>query len=261
MTDAPPTPLTLLHGFTQTSASWGRFVPHLRAALGARSAHPDRAVLAVDAPGHGTRHDVFADLVEGADMIADEIAGTVGRSILIGYSMGGRLALHLALQRPEVVTGLVLIGATGGIDDPAERAERRRADEELARSIERDGVDAFLERWLAQPLFAGLEPAPEDAAARRANRAAGLAASLRLAGTGTQEPLWDRLGAITAPTLVVAGERDTKFTALGRRLVEGLPNAELVLVPDAGHAAHLEAPDIAAELIADWLAAQDPSGR
>lgn len=261
MTDAPPTPLALLHGFTQTSASWGRFVPHLRAALAARSAHPDRAIVTVDAPGHGSRQDVWADLVDGAEMIADEIAGTVGRSILIGYSMGGRLALHLALQRPEVVAGLVLIGATGGIDDPTERAERRRADEELASSIERDGVDAFLDRWLAQPLFADLEPAPEDVATRRANTAAGLAASLRLAGTGTQEPLWDRLGAITAPTLVVAGERDTKFTALGRRLVDALGSAGLALVPHAGHAAHLEAPAATAELITTWLIAQEPSGR
>lgn len=261
--DAEPTgarhaPLALIHGFTQTSVSWNRFVPELRAALGRHDADLDRPVLAVDAPGHGRRHDVHLGLIEGADLIGEEVASSVGRAVYIGYSMGGRLALHLALQRPELVAGLVLIGATGGIDDPDERAARVRADEELARSIERDGVGPFLERWLDQPLFAGLEPAPDDLAARRANTAAGLASSLRLAGTGIQEPLWDRLHRIEVPTLVLAGERDTKFTALGRRLVGAIPGARLMLVPGAGHAAHLEAPVATADLIAGWLAERRP---
>ncbi|MEX2627232.1 MAG: alpha/beta fold hydrolase [Ilumatobacteraceae bacterium] len=237
-------PIALAHGFTQTGASWGPVVPQLRARLPTH-----RTFVAVDAPGHGTRSDVHLDLVDGARLIGDE----VGPAVWIGYSMGGRLLLHLALDRPDLVEALVLIGATAGIDDPDERAARRRNDERLADEIERDGIEAFLERWLAQPLFAGLAPDPDDLAARRENTPAGLAASLRLAGTGTQAPLWDRLPEITAPTLVLAGERDTKFAALGRRLVDAIPNARLALVPGAGHAAHLEAPAATATLIAGWL--------
>ncbi len=243
---APSTgaPIALVHGFTQTAVSWRRFVPSLRARI-----DDDRQIVAVDAPGHGRRHDVHVGLDDGARLLGDE----VGRAVWIGYSMGGRLALHLALARPDLVDALVLIGATAGIDDADERSARRRADEELAASIERDGVEVFLDRWLAQPLFAGLTPDPADLAARRENTSAGLAASLRLAGTGTQTPLWDRLPEIVAPVLVLAGERDAKFAALGRRLADALPSGTLALVPGAGHAAHLEAPDATAALVATWL--------
>lgn len=246
-------PVALVHGFTQTSASWNRFVPHLRAALDRLGSEVTHPIVAVDAPGHGSRRDVQLDLVDGAEAIGAEVMGSVGPAVYVGYSMGGRLALHLALARPDRLLGLVLIGATGGIDDPVERAARRRADGDLATSIERDGVDAFLDRWLAQPLFAGLEPAPDDLAARRTNTAAGLAASLRLAGTGSQEPLWDQLGRITVPTLILAGEHDQKFTELGERLAASIGDARLAVVPDAGHAAHLEAPGPTAETIAVWL--------
>lgn len=248
---APAVPIALVHGFTQTSASWGRFTPELRRRL------PERDLVAVDAPGHGSRSDVHLDLVDGARLLGDE----VGRAVWVGYSMGGRLALHLALGRPDLVDALVLIGATAGIDDPTERAERRRRDEALAAEIERDGAPAFLERWLAQPLFAGLDPAPDDLEARRSNTAAGLANSLRLAGTGAQQPLWDRLDRIDAPVLVLAGERDEKFAAIGRRLADALPGAELQLVPGAGHAAHLEAPAATADLVAAWLTPLTPLTR
>lgn len=237
-------PIALVHGFTQTGASWGPVVPRLRERL-----PTDRTIVAVDAPGHGTRSDVHLDLADGARLIGDE----VGPAVWVGYSMGGRMLLHLALDRPDLVEALVLIGATAGIDDPDERAARRRSDEQLADEIECDGVEAFLDRWLAQPLFAGLSPDPADLVARRGNTAAGLAASLRLAGTGTQAPLWDRLTGITAPTLVLAGERDTKFAAIGRRLAGAIPDAHLALVPGAGHAAHLEDPAATAALITGWL--------
>lgn len=233
-----------MHGFTQTAASWRGLVPELHERLPAH-----RTIVAIDAPGHGARSGVHVDLVDGARLIGDE----VGPAVWIGYSMGGRLLLHLALDRPHLVQALVLIGATAGIDDPDERALRRRSDEQLADAIERDGVETFLDRWLAQPLFAGLSPDADDLAARRTNTAAGLAASLRLAGTGTQTPLWDRLHEITVPTLVLAGERDTKFATIGHRLVEAIPNARLALVPGVGHAAHLEDPAATATLIARWL--------
>jgi pimeloyl-ACP methyl ester carboxylesterase len=134
----------------------------------------------------------------------------------------------------------------------AERAERRAADEALAASIERDGVEAFAERWAAGPLFAG-QPAAVRALAqadRRRRTAAELAAQLRLMGTGAMTPVWDRLGELTMPATVVVGERDAKFRALGERLAAGLPDAGLVVVPGAGHAVHLEAPGVVARALA-----------
>jgi 2-succinyl-6-hydroxy-2,4-cyclohexadiene-1-carboxylate synthase len=167
--------------------------------------------------------------------------------------MGGRVALHTALARPEVVERLVLIGATAGIDDPDERAARRAADERLADHIEAVGVPTFIDEWLANPLFAGLTDDTALRADRLRNTSAGLAASLRATGTGTQIPLWDRLGEIECPVLVLVGEHDAKFTDLGRRLVDGLPRAELVIVPGAGHSVHLEQPDATVDAIAAWL--------
>ena len=211
----------------------------------------DHEVVRVDAPGHGRSRSVAADLVATADLLA-EVAGP---ATWLGYSMGGRACLHLALARPDAVRALVVLGATGGIDDPEARAARVAADELLARSLEDDGLEPFLDRWLALPLFAGLPPEAQHRAARLENDPAALATSLRLAGTGAQEPLWDRLGTITAPVLVVAGEGDERFAATGARLVAAIgDNAERRLVPGAGHAAHLEDPRGFLDVVRPWLA-------
>ncbi|MFZ1438719.1 MAG: alpha/beta fold hydrolase, partial [Candidatus Microthrix subdominans] len=147
----------------------------------------------------------------------------------------------------------VLIGATAGLATSAERAERRGADEALAERIEQDGVDAFIERWLALPMWDGLPEAAQFADERRTNTADGLAGSLRLAGTGAQDDLWPRLGEIDVPVLVLAGGRDQKFTAIGRRLAAALPHGEFRAIPDAGHAVHLEAPERTAQAVTGWL--------
>ena len=240
--DAKHPRLVLVHGFTQTGRSWSLIATDL-----AR----DRRVLLVDAPGHGASASTRVDLRDGAELLGR--AG--GEAVYVGYSMGGRLALHLALVKPDLVRALVLIGATAGIEDDDERDTRRIADERLADELERDGVDAFLTRWLAQPLFASL---PRDAAAiddRRRNTAAGLASSLRLAGTGRQQPLWDVLPALAMPVLVVAGDRDAKYVALGHRLAMGIgENARFAAVQDAGHAAHLEQPARFVAILREWLA-------
>jgi 2-succinyl-6-hydroxy-2,4-cyclohexadiene-1-carboxylate synthase len=233
--------LTLVHGFTQTGRSWQVIADAL-----AR----DHEVVLVDAPGHGGSDAVDAGLVEGAAWLGE--AG--GAAVYVGYSMGARLALHLALARPDLVRGLVLLGAHPGIEDPAERAARRQADEALAAEVETIGVDAFLERWLAGPLFVGLRPDAADIEDRRRNTAAGLAASLRRAGTGAQEPLWDRLPELGMPVLVLAGADDEKFTEIGRRTAAGIgPNATFATVPGAGHAAHLEQPAAVSALVRGWL--------
>jgi len=180
------------------------------------------------------------------------------RATYVGYSMGGRLCLHVALSSPHLVDRLVLISATPGIEDARERDERRVADEALADEIERIGVDAFLERWLSQPLFSRLDPSDGDIEVRLTNTAPGLASSLRLAGTGTQEPLWARLGELAMPVLIVAGEHDAKFSAIGRRMADAISDASFVLIEGAGHAAHLERPEQTCAAIVTWLGATQP---
>jgi 2-succinyl-6-hydroxy-2,4-cyclohexadiene-1-carboxylate synthase len=234
--------VVLVHGFTQTRRSWAPLLPRLEAA---------HEVVAVDAPAHGRSAAHRTDLVAGARLLGE--AG--GEAAYVGYSMGGRLALHLALDQPHLVRRLVLVGATAGLDTEEERAQRRAADEALAAGLERDGLDAFLERWLANPLFATL---PKDAAGvedRKENTVEGLAASLRLTGTGTQEPLWPRLGGAAMPVLLVVGERDEKFTALAHRLAAGWGGpAEVAVIAGAGHACHLERPDAFLDAVLPFLA-------
>jgi 2-succinyl-6-hydroxy-2,4-cyclohexadiene-1-carboxylate synthase len=239
--------VVLVHGFTQTGRVWGAVAAEL-----ARS----HQVVAVDAPGHGYSEHISADLWQGARLLGE--AG--GQAAYIGYSMGGRLCLHLALTAPYLVRKLVLVGATAGIDHDTERTARRAADEVLACELERDGLDPFLDRWLAQPLFAGLAGDRAERAARRQNTVEGLASSLRLAGTGTQEPLWARLHRLSMPVLVVAGASDAKFTALGRRLAEAIgANARLEVIPEAGHAVHLEQPARFLTAVAPFLVADHDS--
>lgn len=233
--------LVLLHGFTQTAECWGPVGDDL-----AR----DHDVVRLDAPGHGSATDVRADLVETAALAA--AAG--GRGVYVGYSMGARMALHVALEHPAVVAGLVLVGGTPGIADEDERAARQAQDHSLAARIRTIGVDAFLTEWLDQPLFAGLPDWARFDDERRRNTAEGLASSLELAGTGSQTPLWDRLPELQMPVLVVAGADDARYAALAAAMASSVgANAEVALVPDAGHAAHLERPDAFLALLRDWL--------
>lgn len=206
----------------------------------------DHEVRCPDLPGHGTNADVRADLWETASAVADK----QGRAAYVGYSMGGRLALHLALSRAEVVTALVLVSASAGIEGDEDRAARRARDGELADRVEQIGAAAFLDEWLTQPMFAGLPP---DARHGRSTDASGLASSLRLAGTGTQDPLWDRLGEVEVPALVIAGENDPKYVGLAERLASTLPKGELVIAPSAGHAIPLEVPDAFVAIVRPWL--------
>jgi 2-succinyl-6-hydroxy-2,4-cyclohexadiene-1-carboxylate synthase len=233
-------PLVLLHGFTQTRQSWRRTV----AALDGRY----RAVVP-DLPGHGQmserRPASLAATLAYLRALVDE------PHLLAGYSMGGRIALHAALARPERVRRLVLLGASPGLADPAEREERRRADDALADRIEAIGVEAFAEEWGRLPLWEG-QPDRVRAAAnadRLRNTPAGLADALRGLGTGALEPLWDRLGELPMPVVLIAGERDAKFRAIAEQMAERIPDARVEVVPGAGHAAHLERPDLVAAAI------------
>ena len=242
MGSAPTRRIVLVHGFTQTAACWSPVDDALAA---------DHDVHAIDAPGHGIAANAALDLPTGGRIIT--VAG--GHGAYIGYSMGARFVLHSALAAPDHVERLVLISGTAGIEDTGERAARRASDEALADRIETIGVPAFLDEWLALPLFAGLPPERAHRAEREANTAAGLSSSLRLAGTGTQQPLWDRLPDLAMPVLVVAGAEDPKFTAIGQRMVDAIgPNAEFAVIEGAGHTVHLEQPERFLAALLPWLA-------
>lgn len=234
--------INLLHGFTQTSQSWAEPMAALEEQL------PTATFWAPDMPGHGNGTALPLPLREGAAALAER--STPG--LWIGYSMGGRYLLHIAVQHPEVVKGLVLVSTTAGLDRVSERDERRAADNALADSIEREGVPAFLDRWMSLPMFANLRPTATDLAARQMNTAVGLAESLRQAGTGRQEPLWTHLSKLRVPTLIVTGESDTKFGALGERLAREISGSVHSVIAPAGHAVHLEQPRSFSQVVADW---------
>jgi 2-succinyl-6-hydroxy-2,4-cyclohexadiene-1-carboxylate synthase len=237
----------LVHGFTQTRQSWGRIGVGLARRF---------EVVRVDAPGHGGSSEVATDVPTGARLL-----GTVaGPASYLGYSMGARLCLQLALDAPTLVRSLVLVSGTAGVADPEDRRRRRSADDRLAVELEHIGLEEFLHRWLAGPLFASLGRAEAQLDVRRENTVHGLAASLRLAGTGAQEPLWSRLHGLAMPVLVVAGAEDAVFCDLAEAMVTAIgSNAELALVPDAGHAVHLERPQAFLAVVEPFLGRSGPT--
>jgi 2-succinyl-6-hydroxy-2,4-cyclohexadiene-1-carboxylate synthase len=226
-----------LHGFTQSKNSAHQFRSILTGSY---------EVLTIDLPGHGENAAASASLDESADLLAAALPDEP--FILGGYSLGGRVALHFALRHPERLRHLVVLSATPGIVDNTERAARRQRDEKLAQRLERIGTEAFLDEWLAQPMFQSL---PKDARERaaRSSDASGLADSLRHAGTGTQRDLTDLLRDLDVATSILAGTRDDKFIGEAARLQDAIPTSNAALVDDAGHAAHLERPERVAEML------------
>lgn len=250
-------PLVLLHGFTGSAATWARLAERLA---------PRRQCIALDLIGHGssgapadparyTMECAVADLSGILDAL-----GVPGVDLL-GYSLGGRLALHYAAAAPSRVRALILESASPGLASAAERAARVAADEALAGSIERDGLDAFVARWEALPLWASQAALPAATrerlrAQRLRNKPHGLASSLRGMGTGSQRALWDDLPRLEMPALLLAGALDAKFSAIAQQMAASLPRAELAIVPGAGHAIHLEQPEIFADRVAVFLEQQ-----
>lgn len=232
--------VVLVHGFTQTGACWGPIPDAL-------AGHFE--VVLVDAPGHGGSTAVEADLEGTADLLTE-----FGPAHYVGYSMGGRMALHLAVRQENPIERLVLIGATPGIEENDERHRRQMADERLADRLLEIGVAAFLDEWLAQPMFERLPPDSECLRSRRANTAEGLARSLRRCGTGSQRSLWPELGHVSTPMLLVTGSADAKFTAIAAEMGEasGSPTTTCT-IPGAGHAAHLEQPEMFVPRLLEFL--------
>ena len=218
-----------------------------------------------DLRGHGqtqTRRDAACSMeacTGDLERLWDELG--VDRTHLAGYSMGGRLALHIAAHRPRRVRSLLTIGAHGGLEEDA-RTGRREGDEALAERIERDGVEAFVDYWGSLPLFAGLARrgpgyVAELRAERIKSRASGLACSLRGMGAGVMEPLWGEVASVSFPCTFVAGELDDGYVVSARRLAGTVRHGRTEVVPQAGHAVHQERPDAFARLFANHLAAAE----
>ncbi len=254
-------PLMLLHGFTGCAQSWA----HVEPALAGRF-----KLIMPDLLGHG-RTDSPADAaryrmercVDDLIAILDRLG--VDRINLLGYSMGGRVALAAAIQHPERVASLILESASPGLAALEERNSRAASDNDLADFIEREGIEAFAARWGRMPLFSSQERLPETVRARLhsqrlLNNPTGLANSLRGLGTGVQTPLWERLGELRIPCLSIAGELDAKFVAIARRMAAAIPGAGLAIVEGAGHTVHLEQPEAFERLVLEF-ASPDRSER
>jgi 2-succinyl-6-hydroxy-2,4-cyclohexadiene-1-carboxylate synthase len=229
-----PETVLLLHGFSGTRRAWDGVSAQLE---------PERYLpLAIDLPGHGGDAS-NAGPISFEESVQRVLRAAPARFALCGYSLGGRVAMHVALAAPERVTRLVLVSANPGIEDPAERAARRRADRELADELEVIPFEEFIERWRTQALFAEDPPTVGELARadQRRNRPEALAAALRGLGVGEMEPLWQPLARLGMPLSFVAGDRDAKFLAIGRRLADSVPGARLVVLP-GGHGLPLEDP-------------------
>jgi 2-succinyl-6-hydroxy-2,4-cyclohexadiene-1-carboxylate synthase len=233
--------LVLLHGFAGTHRTWDGVLAHLPAER-YRS-------LALELPGHGRHVDAQGPICF-EQCVAGVLEDSPERFVLAGYSMGGRIALYVALEAPERVSRLVLISATAGIADPRERADRSASDRALAREIEQGSIEDFSARWRSQAMFA-LDPPEVDRLARADqshNRPQGLAAALRGVGTGEMQPLWDRLGELAMPVAILVGERDLKFHRLGRRMAGLCRDGSFQILP-GGHVLPLESPGALAQAI------------
>ncbi|HCV36469.1 MAG: 2-succinyl-6-hydroxy-2,4-cyclohexadiene-1-carboxylate synthase [Acidimicrobiales bacterium] len=247
-------PLVLLHGFTgDTSTMWplGHEITGIR------------TVIAVDLPGHGATGLLEDHANYRFDNTVDALAETVRQlghdSVdVLGYSMGGRIALGLAVKYPDFVRSSILIGATAGIVSDAERDIRRRTDDDLAEEILSNGLESFVDYWMDLPLFETQARLGQDALhdareQRLRNHPEGLAHSLRGAGSGNQPSLWRDLHRVSGPVLLIVGDEDPKFRSLAIRMASGLPQAEIAVLPEAGHAAHLENPAAAVVAIRTFL--------
>lgn len=243
----------LLHGFTGSAASWYPVIDGLRAA--------GHDPVTIDLPGHGALAGQVDPRHFTLDATLETIANAVRRPAdVVGYSMGGRLALHFAFAFPERVRRLVVESASPGLRDPDARADRIVRDQALADRVVQDGIEAFVDRWEALPLFATQAELPAERRARQratrlANDPESLAESLRGLGTGSLPSLWERLAAMDMPVLLIAGSEDHRFSEIAEEMAALLPGARLAIVPGAGHNVHLERHAQWTRAVAAFLAA------
>ena len=236
--------ILFLHGFMGSAGDWSEVMAVLENRF---------YCIAADLPGHGGSlglpYPDFYTMDGAVKGLLDLLDGMgVPRAVVVGYSMGGRLALYLALRHPERCTGLFLESASPGLRTEKERTARRALDEERAARLDSEGLEEFLEDWYRQPLFATLardrDLLRQTVEARRENDPVELAKSLRAMGTGNQPSLWAELPGLRVPTLAVAGEEDTKFVALAREMSYTSTNLQACAVLGAGHSVHTETTDL-----------------
>ncbi|MDB5085508.1 MAG: esterase [Bacilli bacterium] len=252
--DGQGSPLLVLHGFTGSSRSFASFVPKWSG---------QHQLIRLDLLGHGCT-DAPSDPLRysikqaAADLIAllDELE--IQQTDVLGYSMGGRLALTLALLYPGRVRRLLLESSSPGLKTAEERQDRIALDEALADRIERQGIEAFVKEWENLLLFATQKKLPADVQAsvrqeRLQQRPHGLAGSLRGMGTGAQPSWWQQLSEITVPVVLYAGALDEKFCLIAQEMREKLPDARVRIIPGAGHTVHLEQADIFGTMVLDDL--------
>lgn len=258
MGDVSNDPLVLLHGFTMTHRTWDR--------LGERLAK-GRFLILPDLPGHGGSgvSPSRAEMAVGAtsDALAEVVTRECGRrrTALLGYSLGGRVALDFACKHQELLSCLILEGVSPGIEAEDARRERRAEDEALADEIELRGVEWFVDQWQENPLFSTQKDIPRGAFEnvrrdRLSNSANGLAMSLRGAGIGAMVPLWDKIDRLAIPVLLVVGRKDRKYSVIAESMRERIPGSAVAKVDGAGHCVHLERPQEFAALIERFLAAR-----
>ena len=248
-------PLVLLHGFTGSGASWAPF---------GRDFAGDHRVIAIDLIGHAASSAPVDPLRYGFDRALHDLAALtaqlgIARASWLGYSLGGRLALGMALDYPDRVSSLILVSATAGIHDEHERHQRAEADFGLARQIEEAGIEAFVDEWERLQIWESQRALPveilrQQRDIRLRNRAVGLANSLRGMGQGSQPSYWDRLSEIEVPVLLIAGALDRKFVGIAGQMGVRIANATLSVVPGAGHAVHLERPHEFVDEVLEFLA-------
>lgn len=242
--------ITALHGFTGSAADWAP----LADAMGL-------PIKGIDLVGHGACSAPVETAAYTSEAMVEAAVGAMGAhgsGLVMGYSMGARVALRLALAHPGRVRALVLIGVNPGLRDPVQRAERIARDQRLAARIEQRGIEWFCNHWESLPVIATQQAIPASIrepmqARRRANQAAGLAGSLRGFGQGSVEPVWSRLSEIKCPVLLLTGRLDTAYGAIANQMVSCMPAAVHQAVDGAGHCAHLERLTPSANRIAEFL--------
>ena len=240
--------LVALHGFTENDLVWGDVL---------RLAIPD--LVSPLLPGHGWKPCPATTSVE---TVADDLAKrhlASGPADILGYSMGGRIALVLALRHPRLVRRLVLVSSGPGFKDGVLQGSRRTHEMALAETLEDDGLGPFVAMWEKNPILTPAKPLPraleEDVRARRMNHdPVGLAGALRQLGAGAMPNLWERLGEIACPTLLTAGAADRRYVEVMGEMATAMPTARLEIVAEAGHGIHREQPDAVRRLVAGFIA-------
>lgn len=233
-------PVVLLHGFTNTMKTWETTINHLK---------QDYTVIVIDLPGHGKTVTPDRSISECCTDIAFLLQSLYySRVHMVGYSMGGRIALSFANRYPSLVASLTLESASPGLRTEKERRERKSKDEKLARRIKEEGIYPFVSFWEDIPLFNSQKALQKEVQLkiqeeRLSQKEAGLAMSLRKMGTGSQSSLWDKLHTVHMPVLLLVGAYDHKFVAINKEMKPLLPNASLEIVQDSGHTVHIERPE------------------